>query len=478
MRVAPSLAHRFSRRDLLRGLGAGTVLLAPFVRDHVSTAQAAPAGNLLIFYTPNGHKRSLVGGGQTTLAFDAATPQGGGMTLGSSLLPLQPVQSDVAVVKGLTLKTPTFIQSHQDICRILTCWGAPTFEGNDESQFSAFGPSIDQVVASSLGQLPLIVAVDPFRATPHWRTFLSWRAAGVNDPFVKDHQAVFGDLFGGLTGMTSTADQMAALARTRAREASVLDFVKADVATFRARVNSDDRAHLDAYLTTLQSLEQRVAQAPAPSPGCPPDLLQARITALPSPAPAQFDDKSAPGLAAEFQTRGELWMDMIATSFACGTRRVAVIQWQGASEGYNPADDMGSPNHHSVTMGAAPVEHWAAIDTWYANRFAYQVSALKKLGVLDRTIVVWVSEVTEAHNQLNMVTVVAGGRALGMKLGKYIQYPFTGPEPDERSLSIAQDPANRSLADLWATIQQAMGVNAPTFGDPKWCDGPLAELRG
>ena len=140
----------------------------------------------------------------------------------------------------------------------------------------------------------------------------------------------------------------------------------------------------------------------------------------------QNDDKSPGGVVAEMQARGELWMDMIATAFACGTRRVAVIQWQGASEGYNPADDMGSPNHHSVTQGAARSDHWVAIDTWYANRFAYQLAALKKLGVLDRTIVVWVSEITEGHNQLNMVTVVAGGQALGMKMGQYIQYPFTG----------------------------------------------------
>ena len=130
-------------------------------------------------------------------------------------------------------------------------------------------------------------------------------------------------------------------------------------------------------------------------------------------------------------------------------------------------------------MTRAPCRSPGLIDAWYASRFAYQVAALKRLGILDQTIVAWVTEITEGHNQLNMVTVVAGGQALGMKMGQYIQYPFTGMEVEgSGSIPIAQDPANRSLADLWITIEQALGINKGTFGDPRWNRGPLAELRG
>jgi hypothetical protein len=426
--------QRVSRRTLLRGLGAGAAL-APFARHRAARAQAAPPGNLVIFYTPNGHKRSLVVNGQPTLAFDAASGPGG-VTFGRSLVPLQPFQNDVAVIKGLNLKTPTFIASHECICRILTCRNGP-LERNDESQFTGFGPSIDQVIGRALGQRPLVVAVDPYREMPHWRTFLSWSTSGVNEPFTKNHQQVFADLFGGLPGPRPWTDKKAMLAR-------VLGHATPDPATLGRRVGD----------------------------------LQARITALP-PATVQNDDKSPPGVAAELQTRGELWMDMIATAFAAGTQRVAVIQWQGASEGYDPVANLGSPTHHSVSSGSAPADHWSDIDAWYASRFAYQLAALKNLGVLDRTIVAWVTDITEGHNQCNMVTVVGGGRALGMKMGQYIQYPFTGQEVEgSSSIAIARNPANKSLSDLWVTIQQALGVNQPTFGDPQWCGGPLAELRG
>jgi hypothetical protein len=469
---------RFSRRALLSGIGAGAVLLEPFLRYRSAWAAPAQSGNLLIFFTPNGHKRALTANGVTVPCFDG-TGSATSLTLGSALMPLAPFQSDVAVVKGLSSKTPTFIASHQDNCRILTCWGAPK-EASDNSQFTGYGPSIDQAVGMAINQRPLVVAVDPYRDAPHWRNFLNWRASGVNEPFVKNFQTVFTDVFGGLTGAAATPDQTAAIARARARNQSLLDFVKGDIATFRTRINSNDKAHLDAYLDSLQSVEQKVTQMPAVPGICSSDGLQPRVTMLSATkATIQNDDKSPPGAAAELQKRGELWMDMIATAFACGTRRVATIQWQGASEGYDPAADMGSPNHHSVSHGSAPAEHWAAIDLWYSQRFAYMLNALKTLNVLDRTVIVWVSEITEGHNQLNMVTIVAGGQALGMKMGQYVKYPITGQERDgSGSIPIAQDPKNKGLNDLWITIQQAMGVNQPTFGDPKYCTGPLTELRG
>ncbi len=471
---------RFSRRNVLRGLGAGAALLSPFASLRSSMAQTAAAGgNLLIFFTPNGHKRSLVANGKTTLCFDAVG-SASGMTLGSSLMPLRPYQSDIAVVKGLCLKTPTFIASHQDICRILTCQGMPGGKETDKGQFTGYGPSIDQSIGMAQNQRPIVIAVDPYRDQPQWRTFLSWRASGVNEPFVKSYQTVFTDLFGNLTGASQMPDQTAALARARARNQGLLDFIKNDVSTFRSRVNGNDKVQLDAYLDSLRSVEQKVAQIQI-MPMCSADALKAAISGLPAKAPVQNDDKSPDGVVDQMQKRGEVWMDMIATAFACGSRRVAVIQWQGASEGYDVGANTGSPSHHSVShygFGASSGDRWVAIDTWYANRFAYQLQALKKLGVLDKTVVVWVSEITEGHNQLNMVTVVAGGQALGFKMGQYVQYPMKGNEVEgSGAIAIGQDPANRSLNDLWVTVQQSVGVQQNTFGDPKYCAGPLTELR-
>jgi hypothetical protein len=346
-------------------------------------------------------------------------------------------------------------------------------------QFTGYGPSIDQSVGMAINQRPLVCAVDPYRDSPHWRTFLSWRASGVNEPFTKNFQTSFTDLFGSLTGQPVGMDQAAAIARARARNQSLIDYVRADVNTFRTRINSNDKAHLDAYLDAIQAVEQKVTQMPAVPGMCNSGTLMPRITGI-GVAPKQNDDKSPAGLKGELQKRGELWMDMIATAFACGTRRVATIQWQGASEGYDVANDSGSPDHHSVShygFGQASGDRWVTIDTWYSERFAYMLNALKTLGVLDKTVIAWVSEITEGHNQLNMVSVVAGGRALGMKLGQYIKYPHVGGEPEgSNAINIGRMPANKSLADLWVTCQNAVGIPSQTFGDPTVCGGRLMEL--
>jgi len=75
----PSRGAQITRRSLLAGLGAGTALLSPFVRFRSNMAHAATAGNLCIFFTPNGHKREYFG----------AMGSGASMVLGPSLAPLE-----------------------------------------------------------------------------------------------------------------------------------------------------------------------------------------------------------------------------------------------------------------------------------------------------------------------------------------------------------------------------------------------------
>jgi hypothetical protein len=462
---------RLSRRSLLRGLGAGTALLGPFLKYRSAWAQPAQSGNLLIFYTPNGHLRAQ---------FGASGPDaGGGLNFLPSLAPLTPYASDVTVIKGLCSKTPTNIDSHQDIVRILTQCNTPGGQKNEtnDTQFTAYGPSIDQSIGMAINQQPLVVAVDPYRDQPYWRTLLSWRAATVNEPYVKDFTTIFTSVFGGVAG-TQTAAQMAAVQRAQQRNTSILDLVTGDISTFRTRVSTADRVHLDTYLDSIRSVEQRIAMTSSGT-GCNVAALQARATALPT-APLQSDDKSPDGVVAQMQMYGRLHVDTIASAFACGARRIGVIQWQGASEGYDVGADVGSPTHHSASHYQVPnaAMRLQAIDTWYATEFAYMLNSLKTLGVLDTTVIVWVTEITEGHNTNNMVVVVAGGKSLGMKLGQYIQYPFVGQEVEGAgAIPYAQDPKNHGLPDLWVSIQNAMGVPAKTFGDPQWSTGGLPELR-
>jgi hypothetical protein len=448
--------HVYSRRNLLRGLGAGAVLLSPFVQHRMSSAQQAPAGNLLVFFTPNGHIKD---------EFEA-DGSGATFTLKKSLAPLEAFKADLAVIRGLTLKTPTEINSHDDVCRIMTCW-----EGPDKAK--AYGPSVDHVIGNAIGKRPLYVNPAPNRPEGHWRNALSWRESEVAEPFLIDHTAVFSSLFaGGVTPSTGAPDP--AIERARARNKSLLDFVNQDIQSFRGRINSEDKAHLDLYLDSLRDVEQRVTASAMGGGGgiCSPDALMTAIGAAPV-TPDQRDDNSPPGLAENLKVNGDLMIDMISAGFACGTQRVASILWQGASEGLDPWNNTGSPSHHSVSHSTDFVS-WKAIDVWYAERFAYALDSLKKVGMLDKTMVVWITEIAQGHETGDFVYIVAGGQALGIKTGQRILYPFQGNPGDK---NVLKDPKHRSLADLWVTVQNAMGVPGETFGDPQWSTGPLLELR-
>jgi hypothetical protein len=449
--------HVYSRRNLLRGLGAGAMLLAPFVKHRSSIAQEASNGNLLIFFTPNGHIKE---------EFEA-DGAGATFTLKKSLAPLEAYKSDLAVIRGLALKTPTEINSHDDICRITTC-----YEGPDKAK--AYGPSVDHVIGKAINQRPLYVNPEPNRAEGHWRNALSWRDAQVPEPFLTDHTAVFSSLFAGGVMSGGAAMPDPAIERARARNKSILDAVNADITTFRGRINSEDKAHLDLYLDSLRDVENKVTGTATMAGGgvCMPDAVKARIAGLPV-TPEQKDDDSPNGMADNLKANGELMVDLISAGFACGTNRVASILWQGASEGLDPFNNTGSPNHHSISH-SSDLDSWKAIDVWYAERFAYTLESLKKVGMLDKTVVVWLTEIAQGHETGDFVHIVAGGKDLGMKLGQRIWYPFKGNPGDK---AVLKDPVNRSLADLWVTVQNAMGVSGETFGDPKWSTGHLAELR-
>lgn len=173
---------------------------------------------------------------------------------------------------------------------------------------------------------------------------------------------------------------------------------------------------------------------------------------------------------------GEMMLEIAATAMACGTRRVVTLVWQRGSGGINPV--AAAPSHHDVSHGMAPVSMWEQIDRWYVDRYAVLLSKLSTLKILDRTMAVWASEISEDHNQNDCVFVVGGGKALGIKSDQNIVYRYhiNGTLYQNQALQAARDPRHRSTADLWVSAQKALGLKKESVGDAQYCTGGLQEV--
>jgi len=458
-----------SRRSLMKAaLGAGALSYLPLARTRSSRAAAAP-GNFLVFYSPNAWKRKYWG----------ATPNGSTMTLLPSLAALEPYKADITVLKGLCLKSTTKIATHQDIVRILTCTGAGANGSDPGEDEQAYGPSIDHHISTELGlPPPLTVSVDKslmLMSDPtNWMWRLSWRQDGgtvSHDLALRNPPDIYSAIYSGLmpSGQAGEVDH-----RLK-RGQSVLDLVRKDLAAMRPGLSAQDRGHLDVYEGSLREIERRLTQTTSCNP------MQ----------PAPTDWLGTGDAVDQLKTNGDVLLDLIGQSFACGARRIATLQWGEGALGVNPART--TKDHHWVTHnlgGGAKLgmdldgdgdndadDSMQLCDRWYADRFVSCLDKFKALGILDDTVIVWCTETSEGHNQNNCVWLVAGGRNLGIQLGKVIEYPFTGQEGAlMQARNTGRDPKNTSMADLWVSVQKALGVKQEGFGEPGMTTGGLKDL--
>ncbi len=448
-------------------LGVGALSYIPLVRHRPARAQAAP-GNFLVFYSPNAWRRKFWG----------ATQNGTTMTFGPSLAALEPHKADITVIKGLCLKSTTPIATHQDIVRILTCTGDGADGSDPGGEEEAYGPSIDHHITTQLGlPPPLTLSVDEelmLMSDPtNWMWRLSWRQDGdtvSHDLPLRSPPEIYSLLYSGMmpSGMPAEVD-----ARLK-RGQSVLDLVKQDLTSMRTGLSATDRGHLDVYEGSIREIERRLTQ----TVNCDPS----------TPAPADW--LGTGDAVDQLKTNGDVLLDLIGQSFACGIRRVATLQWGEGALGVNPART--TKDHHWVTHylggGAGDTDYdmdgdidvedaQQLCDRWYADRFESCLSKFKALGILDDTVIVWCTETSEGHNQNDCHWIVAGGRNLGIQLGKVIEYPFEGEEGAlMQARETARRPENTSMADLWVSVQKALGVQQEGFGEPGMTTGGLKDL--
>ncbi len=434
-----------SRREFLKGLGLSTASL-PFVLNLPSFAYAgeAPARRqrLIVMFSPNG-----------------VIPKnfwpdvvGNEFVLKESLKPLEPLQKQTLILRGLSDKIRGDGDNHmRGIGCLLT--GIELFPGNiqggsDTPAGWSKGISIDQEIKNYLqasattrtrfGSLEFGVMV-PERADT-W-TRLSY--AGPNKPLapIDDPYQMFAKLYG----------------RQKDQEnlRSVLDALQEDFKKLESVVSAQDRQLLEEHTTFVRELEQELKASDARSADHAVPQLEPGI---------KETNDNMPRLS-------QLQIELLVSSFAADFARVATLQftnsvsdarmrWIGVDDGHHHLS-------HEPDTNEAAQEQLTRINKWYCEQLAFLAKRLADTpepggqgSLLDHTLIVWTNELGKgnSHTLENIPFVLVGG-GLNFRMG--------------RSLDFKGVPHNRLLLAL----AHGFGHHLQKFGNPDYCgDGPLNDL--
>src|SRR6266513_87782 len=255
------------RRTFLRGMGASLALplLDAMVPSMTALARtpAEPVRRLGFVYIPMGCDISRW------------TPAGEGrlVELSPALQSLAPVLDQLTVITNLELKNAYPGTHATSNAAFLSAATAKWTESTDYY----LGTTVDQVAAKQIGQQTLLpsleLAMDLLLTIGQcdngyacvYQNNLSWSSPTTPLPAEAHPRIVFERLFG---EGGSAADRHAALRR----RASLLDWVRDDVARLEKTLGPADRTRVGQYLETVREVERRIQKAETETDDRLPDL--------------------------------------------------------------------------------------------------------------------------------------------------------------------------------------------------------------
>jgi Protein of unknown function (DUF1552) len=483
---------RFSRRRLLKSIGAGAALL-PMLHADRSDAACYVGGikRLYILAWTNGMLSSI--NNWATAGNDPTSWSLGSMNFQDSL---QPYMSDLLLLKGIDYKyikdMPGSGERTGHACFPGMLTGAfYQLLSSGTSSDLAGGISVDQYIGNQLqaGGYKGLVSLNQGAfvvSTGH----LSWSAAGQVVLPNPDPNSVFNLYFKGslpttTTGTGGTGGGGAAGAsganNTNAIKKSILDYVINDLNRFSNIVGSEDKQSIDQHLTSVRAIETRLQTSTTPPMAVDGGAPVSTVTG--TPAACNFPNTSGEPkttLTASVPVITQLQMDLAVAAFAADLTRVAVMQIsdQGAANlilswlGFTSGGALASDPNTGDANGFHAIAHENTMrkvtcDTWFQSQLAYIIGQMKSItdgtgkSMLDSSVIVGMNSMRTGTHETTGVPVVMAGSCGG--------YFKTG-----RSLAL---PAGTPNNGLLVALCNAMGAPVTTFGETSY-GGELTVLKG
>jgi hypothetical protein len=443
----------FGRRVFLGGAGAalGAGLCPPWLESIGQKARAQGIKPTRFVLVSVGHSPHAGSGGQEWIP----SSRGALTNLPPLLAPLAAHTNRLTTVEGVDNLVARLVSSngHNASSRTLfSCMphaealngdgslrsGAPSLEWSSASG----GPSIEYVLADALGTSPLTLRVGG-RNGEHRRTFRLDNADDEGDP---SPLSAFDRTFGEVESVEPASSPLEQLQR---RRDAILGTVRENYARLSNRVSSSDRMRLQAHAGMIEGfiagLEQTVeVVCEQPSLARDPELG------------SSWEDGDGRNDEAIAKTMNSL----IATVLGCTNTRVVSLHYTNMQSNkfpfLNGGQDLFSTGWHAVChREAGSDDQRMTAMRWYSTMHAHLLDQLAAVprgagSLLDETIVIWTSSLsTHWHGTDGLPVVIAS--------------PPGGPIATGQHFGFSGD-ARYSLADLWVTVQNAMGVPATSFG--------------
>jgi hypothetical protein len=426
-----------ARRTFLRGMGATVALplldaMIPSLTAQSLTA-ASPVRRLGFVYVPMGSHITSWTPPCETGALTALSP---------TLSPLAPVMKHVTVLSNMELKNAYPGTHATSNAAFLSAAKAKWTESSDYY----LGTTVDQIAAKQMGQdtqLPsLELAMDLMEVVGQcdngyacvYQNNLSWSSPTTPLPSEAHPRVVFERLFG---EGGSSAERRAALGK----RASLLDWVREDIARLQNQLGAADRTKVGNYLETVREVERRIQKAEAQT--------------LDNPLP---DLERPVGVPVEYADHAKLMFDLQLLALQGDITRVITFQLarETSNRSYNEigVDD---PHHPLTHNGGDPekLAKVAKINQFHVSLFGYYLERLAATAdgdgtLLDHSLILYGSGMgnPNVHDHVNLPIVVAGGSAGKARGGRHIKYGEPMP-----------------LANLHLTMLDSVGVRVDSFAD-------------
>lgn len=457
------------RRRFLRGSGAALalpLLTSSFPLSAAESGQQTNPKRLACIYFPDGVPMPL----REDSAYEDWSwfPHGTGteFTFTKCTDVFEPLRDELTVLSGFSHPAARKVHGHRNADQFLT---AAEIRRDGPYQNSI---SLDQVYAEQIGDQTrfssLVMSTDGGIGTPRAAQTLSFNRAGRAVPAEQSPKQVFDMLF-----VKSNADA----ARRLAKNESALDEMLEDANDLRRILSSADKLRFDEYLDSVREAEIRVQKAREwvnrPLPNVDREKMEADIS------------PESPRLYVQTM------LDMIYLAFKTDSTRVATYQIgreNGAGVSDRLARAVGFNLAHKLTHDTKYPGGWENLGKYcrFLNEeFARFTTRLKETpepagtgSMLDNTLLLFGSASSAFHLSRNYPLVLAGGRNMGFKHGRYLNYAGANPvsgawlggkEPYQKEITHDDQPLTR----VFVTMLQQLGMETDSFAG---ATGHLPEL--